>query len=110
MKTSIILSAMLLTGCVMATPFISPSGATAFDVRCDYAAGLAACYNKAAETCGGPYHIAETYQQNVSGFVSNGRSFSGFSGGANHLMVECESPHAMPAPADPKTTALIPGA
>lgn len=58
MKPVFILSALALASCVSVEPYKTPDGRTAYLIECNGAIqSIAACMNRAAELCGGPYDL-----------------------------------------------------
>lgn len=45
--------AVMLSGCVVATPIIAPNGQQGFAIDCSTMNDLGQCYKKAGELCGG---------------------------------------------------------
>ena len=58
MRTAIVLLALLtLGGCATAKPIQTPGGAAGYMIDCSSTRHWTACFEKATETCGGPYEI-----------------------------------------------------
>ena len=62
---------LALSGCVIATPIITPSGQQGFTLDCSAYNDIGQCYRKAGELCGGNGY--EIYDQNnkPEGFFSS---------------------------------------
>lgn len=56
-KAALLIFSLALAGCVTAKPIQIPSGEAGYIIDCSSANGWGKCFEKAAETCGGPYEI-----------------------------------------------------
>jgi len=78
------LSAILaLSGCVTATPIITPSGQQGFSLNCSAMNDIGQCYKKAGELCGGNgYKI----------FDQNNKEQKFFSAANQTMVIQCKAP------------------
>lgn len=74
MRYFVLLAATLLCGCAIATSTSTPDGSKGYAVHCGMV--VSACFDKAAEMCGGQYTIIDRITQ----------------GTANNLIVSCKKP------------------
>jgi hypothetical protein len=81
---SVSLSAILvLSGCVTATPIITPSGQQGFSLNCSALNDIGQCYKKAGELCGGNGY--EIYDQ-------NNKEQKFFSAANQTMVIRCKAP------------------
>lgn len=77
-----------VAGCATAKPVPLPNGQQGFAIEnCD---GMAECYKKAAETCGGKYTVRGNGSETTPIVSSGGGTFSATSIHQYNMMVECE--------------------
>lgn len=76
-------AAVSLSGCVTATPVITPSGQQGFTINCSAMNDVGQCYKKAGELCGSAgYEI----------FDQNNKPASFWSAANQTMVVRCKAP------------------
>jgi len=76
-------SILALSGCVTATPIITPSGQQGFSLNCSAMNDIGQCYKKAGELCGGNGY--EIYDKN-----NKPQKF--FSAANQTMVIRCKAP------------------
>jgi hypothetical protein len=76
-------TAAMLSGCVIATPIITPTGQQGFTIDCSSMNDVGQCYKKAGELCGSAgYEI----------FDQNNKTASFWSAANKTMVVRCKVP------------------
>lgn len=111
MKTFMMLSALLLAGCVTASQTYAPDGRQAFSISCPgMMRNLGDCYQKAGEVCGAAGYVVlsqdrSTGYLSTSSFVVNqgGAYGNGTSGNimSRSILISCKGEAISQPPAAP---------
>lgn len=88
-----ILGAIGVSGCVTARPVALPNGTQGYAIECPGAArDISDCMNKAAQVCGGAYHILDREGNVVGGAATTWGNSAIFVQGIHRtLIVSCSS-------------------
>ena len=87
-RTSFLLSFVILNGCSTTRSFRAPDGSIAYEISCNGGMrSMADCYDSAADFCGGKYDILSS-NEGTSAFIKSGSTLVPVS--KRSVMVSCK--------------------